>query len=91
MPWGKNLFPEEQSPWCIPLLRPLLLGILLTLGDGVHHMVTTTAQGRHLHTQYLALYYLLTVAIGLCRLKMEVAHKREGALNTYCHPDFTAN
>ena len=45
MPWSKDLLPEEQPPWGIPLLGSLLLGILLTLGNSVHHMVSTTAQG----------------------------------------------
>ncbi len=43
------LLPEEEPPWGVPLLRALLLGVLLALGDGVHHVVAAAAQGGHLH------------------------------------------
>ena len=48
MPWGKDFLTEEQSPWCIAFLSTLLLGILLTLWDSIHHMITTTSQRWHL-------------------------------------------
>ena len=50
VPWSKDLLAEEEPPWSVSLTGSLLLGILLTLGDGVHYMVTSTAQGRHLQT-----------------------------------------
>lgn len=45
MPGREDLFAEEEPPGCIAILGPLLLGVLLTLGDGVHDVVTATAQG----------------------------------------------
>ncbi len=44
VPGVEDLLPEEQPPGGVPLLGALLLGILLTLGDGVHDMVATAAQ-----------------------------------------------
>ncbi len=44
--------PEEEAPGCVPLLRALLLGVLLTLGDGVHHVVAPATQARHLAQSY---------------------------------------
>jgi hypothetical protein len=48
VPRSKDLLAEEEPPWSVSLTGSLLFGILLTLGDGVHHMVTSTAQGRYL-------------------------------------------
>ncbi len=44
--------PEEESPGCVPLLCALLLGVLLTLGDGVHHVIAPATQARHLAQSY---------------------------------------
>lgn len=51
MPGREDLFAEEEPPGGIAFLGTLLLGILLTLGDGIHDMVTATAQGGHLQVQ----------------------------------------
>lgn len=48
VPGREDLFAEEEPPRGIALLGALLLGILLTLGDGVHDVVTATAQGGYL-------------------------------------------
>lgn len=48
VPRSKNLFPEEESPRSVPLLGPQFLGILLTLGDCIHHVITSTTERRHL-------------------------------------------
>ena len=45
VPGSKDLLAEEESPRCIALLGTHLLGILLTLRDGVHDMVTSATQG----------------------------------------------
>ena len=45
VPGGKYLLAKEQSPWSIPPLCTHFLGVLFTLRDRIHHMVTTTAQG----------------------------------------------
>lgn len=44
VPGVEDLLPEEQPPGGVPLLGALLLRILLTLGDGVHHVVAAAAQ-----------------------------------------------
>lgn len=51
VPWREDLFAEEEPPGGIAFLGTLLLGVLLTLGDGIHDMVTATAQGGHLQAQ----------------------------------------
>lgn len=51
VPGCKDLFVEEKPPRGIAFLSTLLLGILLTLGDGIHDMVTATAQGRDLQAE----------------------------------------
>lgn len=51
VPRREDLFAEEEPPGRIAFLGTLLLGILLTLGDGIHDMVTATAQGGHLRAQ----------------------------------------
>lgn len=51
VPGCKDFFAEEKPPWGIAFLGTLLLGILLTLGDGIHDMVTATAQGRDLQAE----------------------------------------
>ena len=48
VPGGEDLLAEEESPWSVPLLGPHLLGVLLALRNGVHHVVIATAQGGHL-------------------------------------------
>lgn len=48
VPRSEDLLPEEEPPWRIALLCSLLLGILLTLGHSIHHMVIATPQGRNL-------------------------------------------
>lgn len=45
VPWSKDFFTEEEPPWSIPLLGALFLGVLLTLGNSIHNMVTATPQG----------------------------------------------
>ena len=45
VPRSKDLLAEEESPWCVALLGTHLLGVLLTLRDGVHDVVTSTTQG----------------------------------------------
>ena len=44
VPRSKDLLAEEEPPWSIPLAGSLLFGVLLTLGDGIHHVITSTAQ-----------------------------------------------
>ena len=44
MPGGEYLLPEEESPGSLGLLYSLLLGVLLALADGVHHVVRPAAQ-----------------------------------------------
>ena len=51
MPGSEDLLAEEEPPRGVALLGALLLGILLTLGDGVHDVVAATAQGGHLSAQ----------------------------------------
>ena len=46
MPGGEDLLAEEE--WSVPLLGPHLLGVLLALRNGVHHVVIAAAQGGHL-------------------------------------------
>lgn len=48
VPGSEDLLPEEEPPRRIPLLCSLLLGVLLALGHGVHHMVIATPQRGHL-------------------------------------------
>lgn len=43
VPWCEDLLSEEQPPGGVPLLGSLLLCILLTLRDSIHHMVVATA------------------------------------------------
>lgn len=51
MPGREDLFAKEEPPGGIAFLGTLLLGILFTLGDGIHDVVTATAQGGHLRAQ----------------------------------------
>lgn len=51
MPGREELLPEVDAPGCLPLLLTPLPGQLLTLGDGVHHVVTPTAQGPELRPE----------------------------------------
>jgi len=51
MPRSKDLFTEEEPPGSIPFHCSLFLGILLTLRDCVHYMITTASQGRNLITR----------------------------------------
>lgn len=44
VPGSKDLLPEEESPWSIPLLSSQLFSVLLTLRDGVHDVVSSTAE-----------------------------------------------
>lgn len=44
MPGGEYLLPEEQPPGGVSLLGTLLLSVLLTLRDSVHHVVAAAAQ-----------------------------------------------
>lgn len=55
VPGAEDLLPEEQPPGSIPLLGALLLCVLLTLRDGVHDVIVTAAQRRHLMNTYLQL------------------------------------
>ena len=48
VPGCEDLLSKEEPPWGIALLGTLLLGVLLTLRDGIHDMVTAAAQGGHL-------------------------------------------
>jgi len=48
VPGREDLLPEEQPPGGVPLLGSLLLGVLLALRHGVHHVVVPTAQRRDL-------------------------------------------
>ena len=51
MPGREDLLAEEEPPRGVALLGALLLGVLLTLGDSIHDVVTATAQGGHLRAQ----------------------------------------
>lgn len=57
VPRSKDLLAEEEPPWSIPLTGSLLLGILLTLRNGIHHMITSTAQGRHLQKRVGSIFF----------------------------------
>lgn len=48
VPGGEDLLPEEEPPRCVALLCSLLLGILLTLGHSIHHVVIATPERGHL-------------------------------------------
>lgn len=48
VPGSEDLLPEEEPPRRVALLRSLLLGILLTLGHSIHHVVIATPQRGHL-------------------------------------------
>jgi len=48
MPRSKYLFAEEEPPGCVAFHCSLLLGILLTLRDGVHYVITSRAEGWNL-------------------------------------------
>lgn len=48
VPGGEDLLAEEEAPWCVLLLASPSPLNLLTLGDGVHHMFSATAQSPHL-------------------------------------------
>ncbi len=48
VPRREDLLPEEQPPGGVSLLRALLFSVLLALRHGVHHVILTAAQRRHL-------------------------------------------
>lgn len=51
MPWGEELFPETEAPRSSLLLSPLPPLLLLTLRDGIQHMIPGAAYRPVLHTQ----------------------------------------
>lgn len=48
MPGGEDLLAEEEAPRSVLLLAAFPLHFLLTLGDGVHHVLASAAQSPHL-------------------------------------------
>ena len=44
MPWGEYLLAEEEAPGGIALLGAHFLGVLLTLGNGIHDVVSLTSE-----------------------------------------------
>lgn len=48
VPGGEDLLSEEEPPGGVSLLGTLLLSVLFTLRDSVHHMVAAAAQRGHL-------------------------------------------
>ncbi len=48
MPGREDLLAEEESPGSVLLLPSSLPHFLLTLGDGIHHVLPTAAQRPHL-------------------------------------------
>ena len=46
VPRREYLLSEEQSPRGVPLLSALLLGVLLALRDGIHHVVAAATKRR---------------------------------------------
>lgn len=48
VPGGEDLLAEEETPGSVLLLPSSPLHLLLTLGDGVHHVLPPAAQSPHL-------------------------------------------
>lgn len=48
MPGGEDLFTEDETPGGVLLLASPPLCVLLTPGDGVHHVLPAAAQSPHL-------------------------------------------
>lgn len=48
VPRREDLFPKEQPPWCVHLLSSVLFSVLFTLWNGIHHVITSTTETRHL-------------------------------------------
>lgn len=48
MPGGEDLLAKEETPGSVLLLSSSPLYFLLTLGDGVHHVLPAAAQSPHL-------------------------------------------
>jgi len=53
VPRSENLFTKEQPPRSITFGSTLLFGVLLTLRYGIHHVIATAAEGRHLKNKQL--------------------------------------
>lgn len=51
MPGGEELLPEVEAPGRLALTLTPLLGQLLTLAYGIHHMLAPTAQGPELRPE----------------------------------------
>ena len=51
MPRGEELLPEVDAPGRLALTLAPLPGQLLTLGQGIHHVVTPAAQGPELRPE----------------------------------------
>lgn len=54
VPGGEDLLTEEQTPGSVLLLASPPLRLLLTLGDGIHHMLPAAAQSPHLEDRLTA-------------------------------------
>jgi len=63
VPGAEDLLAEEQPPGGVALLGALLLGVLLTLGHGIHHVVAAAAQRRHLHQHRIYIYIYISYLI----------------------------
>ena len=50
MPRGEDLLAVVQLPRCVLLTTAFIAYDQLTLGDGIHHVIRTLTQRRHLHT-----------------------------------------
>ena len=61
VPGSKDLLAEEEPPWSVSLLGPHLLGILLTLGNGVHDVIPLTPKTGYLdHEEEMRIIVMLT-------------------------------
>lgn len=48
VPGGEDLFPEDETPGGVLLQASFPLCVLLTPGDGIHHVFPAAAQSPHL-------------------------------------------
>lgn len=78
VPGGEDLLTEEETPGSVLLLPSSPLHFLLTLGDGIHHVLPAAAQSPHLQCETVKvmdiyIYYKATV---ICTVKHQKTLKR---------------
>ena len=66
VPGREQLLAVLEAPWSSRLGPALAARQLLALGDGVHHVVQTAAQRRHLHTGIHAPRTLFVTQVHAC-------------------------